>query len=142
MTTTTVGKPRGCCYAWIMGADASPFERTILVVDDDHVQARATVRLLKIAGFDAVPAPDIESAMTELTHRPIHVMLVDLQLGSEHGGDLVTMARRDYPALTTILISGSAPDEVEPVAKACGATAFLTKPFDLDRLLEIIDGSG
>ena len=121
-----------------MGEGSSCSKTSVLVVDDDPVQARATVRLLKIVGLDAVAVADIGSAMTELARRPVQVLLSDLHLGPESGGDLVARARRDFPALTTVLISGSAPDEVEPVAKTCGANGFLTKPFELDRLLQII----
>lgn len=121
-----------------MGADGTPPTKAALVVDDDHVQAHATARLLRLEDFDTVIATDIESAMTALAQHPIHLVLVDMHLGHERGTDLIERIRSEYPALPTILLSGSEPDELETEALRCGAFAILPKPFDLSRLLEIV----
>jgi DNA-binding NtrC family response regulator len=121
-----------------MGTDGMPPTKTALVVDDDHAQAHATARLLRLEDFDAVIATDIESAMTALSQHPIHLALVDMHLGHERGSDLIERIRSEYPALPTILLSGSEPDELETEALRCGASAALAKPFDLSQLLEIV----
>lgn len=122
-----------------MAAGDSASRRVILVVDDDRAQTSATVRLLRIAGYEAVAAFDAESALVELSKLSIRLALVDMQLGSERGSDLIAAMLRDHPTLSTVLISGSAPEEVASVANECGATAYLTKPLVLDRLIEIIE---
>jgi DNA-binding NtrC family response regulator len=121
-----------------MGAEGTSSVRTVLVVDDDHAQADATARLLKIAGLHAVTASDISSAVTLLGSKEITVAMVDTHLGREHGPDLIKMIRRDFPEMPTVLLSGSAPDELEAEAAKCGARAYLPKPFDLSTLLEIL----
>mgnify|MGYP000908344730 CR=1 FL=1 len=40
--------------------------------------------------------------------------------------------------MPTVLLSGSAPDELEAEAEKCGTRAYLPKPFDLSTLFEIL----
>lgn len=121
-----------------MAANPGPSHRTALVVDDDPAQAHATARLLRLEDIEAVIVLDIQSAMKALRQQPIHFAVVDMHMGHERGTDLIMWIRSELPALPTVLVSGSEPDELEAEARRCGASATLAKPFDIDRLLEIM----
>ena len=113
--------------------------RTVLVVDDDETQCRATARLLRLVDVEAVVALSVDAAMAVLSEHPVDVVIADLHIGAELGSDLIARMAVQHPGLPTVLISGGDGSQLETTARACGATAFMTKPIDLDALIEVMN---
>ncbi|WP_311721309.1 response regulator [Sphingomonas sp. BK345] len=68
------------------------------------------------------------------------MILTDLNMGSLSGIDLVRVARQ-LPGLSftpIVLLTTESAQDMRNVAKAAGATGWLTKPVEADALLKIV----
>ena len=112
---------------------------TILVVDDDpHV--RAMLRLaLELEGYEVDEAPDGYRALRRLERTRPDLLLLDLMLPGLDGFGVVRALRERglHGEIPVILMSASGLTE-QAVAGA-GAAAYLSKPFDVRRLLTEVE---
>jgi CheY-like chemotaxis protein len=117
-----------------------PCERVLVV--DDNPDMLATLRdLIEIAGATAATATSPEEADRVLAQgfEP-SVILVDVRLGrGERGDELAHRMRADprFAGVPIILMSGDI-HELRRVADQVGADATVEKPFDVDRLFEML----
>jgi CheY-like chemotaxis protein len=114
----------------------------VLYVDDHEANRRLVERIL--ARRPAVELLTFEEGATGLgAVFELHpdLVLLDLNLPDTDGCEVLT-AIRNLPTsadIPVVIISG---DATEAQAKRCldaGADAYLTKPFDIDELLEVVD---
>lgn len=73
-------------------------------------------------------------------HRP-HLILLDLHLPDMHGADVLHALRSDpsTQAIPVVILSADAtPGQMQRLLDA-GANSYLTKPIDLQRVLELVD---
>ena len=81
---------------------------------------------------DAQPAlAAIEAAMPQL-------VLVDIQLKSSSGLDLIRILHQRFPALPVVAMTMFDPVRYEKQALAAGASAFIVKQEGAEKMLEII----
>ncbi|HET9051670.1 MAG TPA: PAS domain S-box protein [Candidatus Dormibacteraeota bacterium] len=116
---------------------------TVLYVEDNLSNVRLVERVLArhrpsatlLVAMDANAGLDLARE-----HRP-DVILMDLNLPGLSGAEALRRLRR-HPAtagIPVVIVSADAtPGQVSRL-KAAGAADYLTKPFDLRRLLEIVD---
>jgi excisionase family DNA binding protein len=120
-------------------ADSLTTTTTVLVVDDEVAYRRAIFRVLQQGGFHVIQAQDgFQAGLLLVQHKPA-VMTLDLQMPGLDGFEVLKYIR-EHPELNQtkiLVISGLAQSELDR-AKACGANAILSKPFDNPRLLEAI----
>src|SRR5437588_3474036 len=110
----------------------------LLIIDDDDDIRESLVALLHGQGYDAAGSRNALDALTLLAQGTFvpDAILLDLFMPAMSGEQFDQTIQR-HPAWSTIpVIICSA----GPVPPQIAATAFgvLTKPFDLDRLLELV----
>jgi len=111
---------------------------TILVIDDNTTLLSKIVRSLVLAEYQVRSASTIRQARHALTEMKPLVVCLDLQLPDGNGLDLLEEIRREGNRLPVIIISGQrSPQEYER-AKRLGISGFLTKPFALSDLHELL----
>jgi DNA-binding response OmpR family regulator len=120
-----------------MGEDSSRVY-SILVVDDDDTIRHILRKMLENAGYEVREAPNGRVAMEELSRRPARVMITDIFMPEQEGIETIRIARKTYPDLGIIAISGAAGEHYLNMAKLLGATASLLKPFHLKEVLETV----
>jgi len=117
----------------------------VLVVDDTD-SIRLLIRInLELAGFLVVERSDGQEAVDLLeasTGSLPAVVVVDAQMEPRDGWWLVTWLRdrpgtRDVPV---VMVTAAMQDHERKRAGAIGVDAFLTKPFDPDELVDLVDG--
>lgn len=112
----------------------------ILAVDDSRTM-RDMIRLaLTSAGFDVVQAEDGEHGLEVLSGIEPDVIITDINMPKLDGFGFIDGVRanqrnRAIPIL--VLTTESAP-ELKQRAKAAGATGWIVKPFDQDKLIRAI----
>jgi DNA-binding response OmpR family regulator len=111
---------------------------TILVVDDDDNIRLVLRRMLESAGYEVREAPNGRVAMEELSRRPARVMITDIFMPEQEGIETIRIARKTYPDLGIIAISGAAGEHYLKMARVLGARASLLKPFHLRQVLETV----
>src|SRR5581483_4098615 len=110
----------------------------LLVVDDEAPVLRVVERLAAKAGYDVVTCGGGVEAMRELTRRPADLAMVDLRMPDVNGLDLLRQIKASVPACEVILMTAHAAVDSAVEAIKLGARDYLTKPFDFDRLRELL----
>lgn len=113
--------------------------RKLLVADDEeHVRLLLRVAL-EVDGYEVLTAADGEQVIqVALTERPDLIILDNVMPRSR--GWRVAQSLRDMGAgeIPVIFFSGRASEEDLREAREAGAIAYLTKPLDFERLLELV----
>jgi len=115
-----------------------PMSKKIFVVEDDADLSDAIQMILHEEGYRTVASLDKNSIKGVILHMP-DMVLVDYKLKDGLGSELCAAIKK-HPLtyhIPVILISGY-PD-LGDIAKACGADAWLSKPFELADLTRLVD---
>lgn len=108
----------------------------ILVIEDDRVLGGALTQRLRLEGFTVRWVQTCASAMSALRDARPDLVLADIRLPDGSGEDLY---RRALPHLgDTPIVFATAFAEVEQAVRLvrAGADDYLTKPYDVDALIE------
>lgn len=117
---------------------ASCNARILLVEDDDAIRAM-TADILGDEGYQVIASPDAEQALEQLNQaRPFDLLLSDICLPGMNGRDLADNARRLYPALPIVFMTGYAGSIAKRADFLDNGMRLLTKPFSLRDLLGIV----
>src|ERR671915_2632382 len=109
----------------------------VLIVDDDPEQLEWLSDFVKAEGFTVAKATSLRTARIQLTQMRPEVLLTDLQLPDGNGIELVDdLESRD--ATEVVMITGHATVESAVNALRAGATDYLVKPVDMERLRSIL----
>ena len=112
-------------------------QRRILVVEDDADMRGAMAAFLEGAGYDVVEAGDGQEALEHLRRSPVCLIVLDLMMPVMNGWEFRAQQTRD-PALAAIPVMIITAHNSARVADL-GAIGCMTKPIELDRLLEQVE---
>lgn len=112
----------------------------VLVVDDDPDIRNMLVFALEDAGFKVRKAGDGEAALAALEEHPPDLVVLDLMMPNVDGfGVLRGRRQRGLASSTRFLVLTAKTAERDFVRGwELGADEYLTKPFDPDRLIEMV----
>ena len=112
----------------------------ILLVDDQRQVSRVLRSSLELSGREYIitEVTSAEEALVELDRAPIDLLVTDFRLPAMSGLELVQRAKSIHPKLQTIMITGSATEEIRERAQELGVVAFLPKPIGTNFFLEIV----
>jgi len=113
---------------------------TILAVDDSPSMRKMVSFTLTGAGYKVVEAVDGMDALEKAEAQHIDLVLADQNMPRLDGIGL-TRRLREHPRFkgTPILIlTTESSDQMKQAGRAAGATGWLVKPFDPNRLIEIL----
>jgi DNA-binding NtrC family response regulator len=115
----------------------------ILVVDDEKNIRRTLRMVLEGPGYSVIEAGSAEEALTRLDEDDIDLVVLDVRLPGMSGIDALDRIRKrpGSEALPIIMISGHASLAEAVHSVQLGATDFLEKPLDRDRVLVCIENS-
>ncbi len=114
----------------------------ILVIDDDIAVCTSLNLLLKQAGFEAHTNQEPEEALQWLRTNTPQLILMDMNFSIETSGqeglELLQKVRIFHPEVPIILITGWGTIALAVEGIKCGASDFITKPWDNATLLEAV----
>jgi DNA-binding NtrC family response regulator len=123
-----------------MPASSPTVARPLLLVVDDEVPVLKVVeRLAARTGFDVVTCASGADAMRTLMRKPADLAMLDLRMPDANGLDLLRQIRSAVPGCEVILMTAYAAVDSAVEAIKLGAREYLTKPFDLDRLRQVLE---
>ena len=115
-----------------------PESRTVLFVDDEAVMRQAVTQWLDLAGFELIVHDKAASATAVLSSDFPGILVTDLKMEGIDGIELLKRAQQIDPELPVIVITGHGDVETAVEAMRLGAYDFIEKPFEPERLLEVI----
>jgi DNA-binding NtrC family response regulator len=107
----------------------------ILIIDDEAGIRDSLETLLTLEGFRVEMAPDGQAGLDQLTRHSYDLLLLDLALPGESGIDLLPRIKSLAPELPIIMITayGTVNNVVDAIR--AGASNFIQKPWDNEKLL-------
>jgi len=109
----------------------------VLVVDDESLLRRSLSHALSAAGFLVDEAIDGAEAVDRMRHETYDLVLLDQRLPDRTGVEVLRLAAELHPNLPVVMITGDATLRGAVEAVKEGAYDYLSKPFDLDHVLQI-----
>jgi DNA-binding response OmpR family regulator len=104
----------------------------VCLVDDDIFARDAMSLGLTDAGFDVVATPGAAAGLDILARERFDAIVTDLHMPGTDGAALIEEARRRWPALPIVVVTGSTSfggTTIDDVARELGVDALMVKPF-------------
>jgi two-component system chemotaxis response regulator CheY len=113
--------------------------KTILSIDDSKAVLDMVKFTLEPEGYAVVTAGDGREGLAALRAARPNMVITDLNMPGMDGIAFIAEARAD-PAgagVPIVLLTTESAPEMKAKGKAAGATAWMNKPFDADKLIAI-----
>jgi DNA-binding NtrC family response regulator len=110
----------------------------ILIIDDESFIRENVERILSEAGYQVCSAAQGSEALDLVGGGDIDLALLDLNLGTENGIDVLKSLKELDPQLLVIIITGYGSVESAVEALKLGAYHYMKKPFKADALRLIV----
>src|SRR5687768_13965785 len=112
----------------------------ILIVDDESSLRTALFRVLDRKSFQVVTAHRIQEAKSLVQGtQPLDLAIVDLNLPDGDGIEFMEELKAQFPNCEVLILTGHGTIESAIRATQKGAFHFLTKPFNLEELISIVE---
>jgi CheY-like chemotaxis protein len=115
--------------------------RRVLIVDDDVRNIFALTSVLEAQGLEVLHAENGRDGIETLARNPdVNVVLMDVMMPEMDGYETMRAIRRDpaHKSLPIIAITAKALKEDREKCITAGASDYLPKPVDADKLMELI----
>lgn len=115
-------------------------DKTILVVDDTRSMRKMVAAVLSGAGYHVAEAEDGVAALELAQARRFDLVVTDHNMPRMDGVTLVGALRRlpDYDGVALLVLSTEADPALKQRGREAGATGWMAKPFDPQRMLDIV----
>ncbi len=113
---------------------------TILAVDDSASMRQMVAFTLKGAGHEVIEAVDGEDALAKAKTSKPDLVLADINMPKMDGISLIRELRKlpGYEFIPMLVLTTEYATDKKEEGKSAGATGWLVKPFDPDKLLATI----
>src|SRR5213082_2995744 len=116
-------------------------QKHLLIVEDEAPLREAMAEQLGDRGYQVEQADSGEQALQKLADFAYDIIITDLRLPGIDGSAVVEAAVERYPHIIAIVVTGygTVKDAVEAIKH--GAWDFVSKPFQIDELLHVLDAA-
>ncbi len=113
----------------------------ILIVDDSTSIRQMVEVTLKSAGYDVTTAEDGQIALEKGKSAVFDCVITDQNMPNMDGLTLIKSLRdlENYKKKPILVLTTEASDEMKLQGRAAGATGWIVKPFDPNKLLLVLD---
>lgn len=108
---------------------------SVLVIDDDATFNAVLVRALTRRGYEAKSATDASSALDLARQAPPAAVVLDLNLGSSSGLQLIRPLLEIAPCCRIVVLTGYASIATAVEAVKLGAIQYFAKPVEVDAII-------
>jgi two-component system chemotaxis response regulator CheY len=114
--------------------------KKILVVDDSATMRQMVTFTLKSAGYEVVEAADGQEALDIAKNSSFYLVLSDVNMPVMGGIELVRELRQlgAYKHTPILMLTTETSGDKKMAGKGAGATGWIVKPFNPDKLLATI----
>lgn len=114
--------------------------KSVLVVDDSRISRKMLVNMLEVSGYTvASEAVDGREGFELYQKLNPDIVIMDITMPEMNGLDALRLIKEYDPDANVILLSAAGQKEKIQEAEACGAAAFVTKPYQNKDILDAIE---
>jgi DNA-binding NtrC family response regulator len=117
------------------GHDEFASAGSVLIIDDEAAIRESLQTLLEFEGYSVEVANDGDEGLTRIAERPFDLVLLDFALPQRNGVEILRAIRERDSELPVIMITAYGTVENAVNAMQAGATNFIQKPWDNEKLL-------
>ena len=110
----------------------------ILIVDDEENILVAFKRILKDKGYEVHTATNGEDAINCAKKKDINLILMDINMPGINGMEAFHKIKEKKSKVPIIMMTGFGSTEVTIETMRMGAYDYVTKPFDMEQMLDLI----
>jgi two-component system chemotaxis response regulator CheY len=114
--------------------------KTILIVDDSMSVRNVVGMTLKGAGYTVIEACDGKDALSKMTGQKIHLIVSDVNMPNMDGITFVKELKKlpAYKFTPVCMLTTEILEAKKQKAKDAGAKAWIVKPFQPPKLLDVV----
>lgn len=114
--------------------------KTILAIDDSASIRQMVAFTLKSAGYEVLDAVDGQDGLDKAKSHNVSLVLTDQNMPRMDGLTLIRALRSlpQYKSIPILMLTTESSDAMKQQGRAAGATGWLVKPFDPQKLLEVV----
>ncbi len=111
-----------------------------LVVDDSVSMRRMVAFTLSQAGFSVLEGENGQAALALLDGMAVELIITDVNMPVMDGFSFVREVRRraEYAETPILMLTTDSEQERKAAGRSAGATGWIVKPFDPERLVEVV----
>jgi len=114
----------------------------LLIVDDDPSILKVLNLLFRKKNYLILLATSGQEALQILKKHSVHVLIVDQQMPNMTGTELLTLVKKRYPKIISILLSAYADlNTVQVALNDGGIYKFIAKPWNNDELFKNVEAA-
>lgn len=114
--------------------------KRILIVDDEAGIVEESSEFLREEGYDVETADTGKDGIQKVLDYKPELIILDMKLPDMSGIDVLRVIRKELVAAKVIVNTGYVDQKLIDEAEALGRDVFLQKPFNLERLINEVEG--
>jgi DNA-binding response OmpR family regulator len=120
---------------------ATKINKRILIVDDEPNIAMAIDFLMSDAGYETAVAANGREAIAKMSSFEPHVVILDVMMPEMDGFEAARAIRQNeaFAHVQLIFLTAKVTDPDRATGYGSGGDLYLTKPFDNDELLAMVE---
>ena len=116
-------------------------EKTLILVVDDKFSDRETLKtILEDKGYRVTTAKDGTEAIEMVKSKHYDIIFLDVVLPGIDGVETFEHVKEIDPAATVIMMTGYTEEDLVRKAVSEGAYTCIYKPFNMEKLIELVEG--
>jgi two-component system chemotaxis response regulator CheY len=142
ISTSDGGESKSMSGAESQSTNEQVMTKRILTIDDSKTMRDMLMLTLADAGFDVIQAVDGQDGLDVLRKQkaPVDVIITDINMPRLDGYEVIRQLRRDpnHKSTPILVLTTESDADKKNRAREAGATGWMVKPFDPDRLLATV----
>ncbi len=114
-------------------------KKKVLVVEDNPNMSGLLADMLEVFEVESVSAADGMEALDLINDNEFGMVISDLRMPKMSGTELLLAVKQKYPQMPVILISGYTMESADDDTISEHADGFLSKPFKMNELQEVLN---
>jgi two-component system chemotaxis response regulator CheY len=121
-------------------SEDGPMAKRILTIDDSKTIRDMLRMTLVSAGFEVIQAVDGQDGVEVMDREKVDLVITDINMPRMNGYEVVRHLRGNptHKSLPILVLTTESDSDKKNLAREAGATGWMVKPFDPDRLLETV----
>jgi DNA-binding NtrC family response regulator len=113
-------------------------EMKVLLVDDEEEFVKALSERMKMRDVESDVAFSGEQALKTMNEDLPDVMVLDLKMPGMDGMEVLGRAKKAYPGVQIIMLTGHGSEKDEKEARRLGVFEYLQKPVSIEKLMKTV----